>query len=369
MFYLFLGLTITWYLYYIESRKITFKGKLVSLPVLLSLPFFLYFIGPAFQYAVGTDYFSYIWIYETPNRVEQVYWNLNHEYGFYFLVKILQYFDLHSQSLFIAFGFLDTVLFFAILIMLRKYGFKLWIVFLLFFTVTTIYHNQMNGLRQYIAILSTPILFIFIFEKKYFKAILISLFALSFHKSFIIILILVPFVMIIKRLNNLQLFKLWLIVPFLLAVLVPVVANLFIEYLLPVYKNYLNGQEFKFTSILTKVYYLVFVGYFWYVYLTKQFISKVNQNIFKFMIVVFSLTYCLYLTDVTIPMYGRIFQYFFFFYIFPLYYIIEYNIIYRNYRILIVIISMLVVPYMMKVLAFPVREYAYDSILFHKGFF
>lgn len=364
MFYLFIGLTITCFLYYIENRKITFKGKLISLPLLFSLPIFLYFIGPAFQYNVGTDYFSYIWIYETPNRVEDIYLNLHHEYGFYFIIKTLQYFNFHSQSIFIVFGFLDTVLFFTILIMLRKYGFKPWIVFLLFFTVTTTYHNQMNGLRQYIAILSTPILFILIYEKKYFKSILISLFALSFHKSFIIIIILIPFIIIMKRLSNLQLFKLSLIIPFFLIVITPIIGDIFIEYIFPIYKTYLNEQEFKFTSILTKLYYLVFVGYFWYVYLIKQFVSKVNQQVFKFMILIFSMTYCIYLTGITFPMYGRIFQYFFFFYIFPLYYIIEYNIIHRNYRALTILVSMLVIPYIMKILVFPVREYSYNCILF-----
>ncbi len=361
MYYLVVLFICTGFLYFLEKKEISKSNNfLIGLfPIMC-----LYFVLPAFQYNVGSDYTSYIWIYETTNRIE-LYSFLHHEYGFYYLIKVLQYFNLDSQSIFIVFGFLDTVLLFTILMMLKKYRFKLWLVFLLFFTISTIYHNQMNGLRQYIAILSTPILLILIYEKKYLKSILISLFALSFHKSFIMILMLVPILIYIKRFNPLQLFKVSLTIPFVILFIFPIFITVLVEFIFPIYKIYLISSEFNIKSILSKIYYLIFIAYFWYIYLNKKVISSIDRDIFKFMIVILSITYCSYLVDVSTPMYGRFFQYFQFFYIFPIYYIMEYNILHKNHKVSIFIVLMFLIPYLLKILVFPISEYSYQSIFFN----
>jgi hypothetical protein len=324
---------------------------------------FIYLASPALQFNVGTDYFSYIRLYESGNY--RIYFN-NGEYGFYFMNELLTYFNIDSQGVFVAIGAIDTFLIFLILATLKKYKFKLWIIFFLIFVVSGIYHNQMNGLRQFVAILCTPLFFIYMYERKYLKLFLISVLALSFHKTFVTVLLFGAIAFIAKNYSKRVLLLLSALIPFMYLFVMIELIYYAVDLLVPSYKHFftLDIIENNRGLVLVKLYYMPFFIYFWYLYLKTKQNDFVSSELFKFFIVIFSLTYSMYLLQFSVAYAGRIFQYFQFFYIFPLYYIIEYNIKYNNRIILLVGMFALLIPYIAKVLWFPAREYLYSSILF-----
>jgi len=326
---------------------------------------FIYWASPALQFNVGTDYFSYIRLAESGNF--RIYFNKG-EYGYYFVNELLTYFNIGSQGVFVAIGAINTFLIFLILATLKKYKFKLWIIFFLIFVVSGIYHNQMNGLRHYVAVLCTPLFFIYMYEKNYLKLFLISALALSFHKSFVIVLFFGIVVFITKNYSKRALLLLSVLMPFMYLFVMIEIIYYVVDLLVPTYKVYLSWNIMEANKgkglILVKLYYMPFFIYFWYLYFKTKQNDFISSELFKFFIVIFSLTYSIYLLQFSVAYAGRIFQYFQFFYIFPLYYIIEYNIKNNNRLILLIGMFSLLMPYIVKVLWFPVREYLYSSILF-----
>ena len=72
-----------------------------------------------------------------------------------------------------------------------------------------------------------------------------------------------------------------------------------------------------------------------------------------------------YLMDLTVGMYGRVFQLFYIFYIFPLYFIIEYYLRNKKFKIAVAILLYIVFPFILKVTVLAKDEYLYQSILFN----
>jgi hypothetical protein len=360
LFYFCVGVIITIYLYIIENIKTKNSFELLFL---LFPVFYIYTIGPAFQYGVGSDYFHYLRMYTVEVEERLFYAG---EYSFYYIVKFLRYFELGEQSMYIVTSIIQASLFFIILEKLKKYKFKRWLVFLIFFIVTGIYFNQMNTLRQFVAILSAPIFFIYLYEKKYFKVVLISLFALSFHSTFIIIILFGSIFIFLKNFNKKIVFIIFLISPIVLLFIFPLFAQIIFESLFPVYAKYLNTDTSRALRIVVvKVYYIPIIFLFWFIYIKDKMYYSYNSVFFKYIIILFSLTSFFYLLDFSVFMHGRIFQYFYFFYIFPIYYLIEYFYT-KKYFILLQIISLYIsLPFFLKIFVFKLQEYSYDSILFY----
>ena len=83
MFYFCVGVIITIYLYIIENIKTKNSFELLFL---LFPVFYIYTIGPAFQYGVGSDYFHYLRMYTVEVEERLFYAG---EYSFYYIVKFL----------------------------------------------------------------------------------------------------------------------------------------------------------------------------------------------------------------------------------------------------------------------------------------
>lgn len=359
MYYVLILFLITTY-FFINDRYLT-GNKSLRLLIFIP-PFYVYWFILAFQYDLGTDYFSYLDIVENGIRA---YIEKNNEFGFIFIVNIIDSLALPPQSLFVIIGFIQSVLAFILFDKLSKSGFKLWIVFLLFFTVSTIYHNQMNGLRQFVAILSTPLFLMYIFEKKYFKGFIIALLGIIFHNSFLIIFLLLPFFLMLKKLSKKVYFILFLISPAIYLIGFSVLLPTLVEYIFENYAHYLDSTRvFSISSILTKIYYLPLFVLFWYLYLKDSWSNLGNSSIFKFFVLIFSITYCAYLTDVIFDFYGRFFQYFIVFYIFPIYYLFDYFYRKKSVFALSMLFMYIFVPYFFKVVIFPIEEYRFDTIIF-----
>jgi hypothetical protein len=360
MYYLVVLLLIGSYLYIVD--KVYIKSKIEFL-IIYFAPMFIYGMGLALQYEVGTDYSSYVNYYfgDIPMRFYH-----NNEFIFYYLFKFIQYTNLGSQSIFVIVSIINTSLLFILLNKLKGYGFKSWLVFVLFFSVSTAYHNQMNVLRQYLAVMVVPLYFMFLYEKKYFKMLITSLIGVFSHKIFIVALLFTPVVVLFKDKNRKYIFLIFLIAPIVYLFLFKYGFNQIVELFFRSYSFYIDSDflpTVNFEIIVTKLYYIPLIIYFMVLYLRDDY-SKTN-NIFRYFIFIFTLTYCLYLTEFIFYTHGRIFQLFYIFYIFPLYFIINYSWQHKHSYRLIIISLYILTPYILKVTILARGEYLYDSILFN----
>lgn len=360
MYYIAICLLITSY-FYINNKYLLVDSKLRFL--LYIPPAYIYWFVLAFQYNLGADYFSYIDIAENGIRG---YIQRNNEVGFIFIVRLINLLSLPPQSLFAIIGFIHTVLAFVLFDKLLKYKFKIWLIFFIFFVVSTIYHNQLNGLRQFVAILSTPIFLLLVFEKKYFKALIVALLALSFHNSFLLVLLLLPVFLFFKNSSKQTFFVIFLIMPLIYLLAFDLVLDSVVKYIFPNYAHYLQSEnQLSFTKIIPKVYFIPLFVYFWYIYLNDKRSLWSESSIFNFLILVFAITYCAYLTDVTFNFYGRFFQYFIIFYIFPIYYLFYHMKKKKNIFASLMLFMYIFAPYLLKTVLFPVGEYRFETIILY----
>ena len=140
------------------------------------------------RYMVGRDYYGYFnWFKEL--KATGVF-PVDNEVGFIFLNKLIVYLDFHYSFLFIVIAFLQI---FFLVKSIEKFPFlRPWFFF--FFFSCLLFFISMNAMRQTIAF------FIFFYslnnflQKKYLLTFFLFLLALSFHKSIIMLYVLLPFV-------------------------------------------------------------------------------------------------------------------------------------------------------------------------------
>ncbi len=359
--YLFLLFYSVFYLYLVESinSKKRFSWLVAVAPVGV-----LYFSIPALQYGIGTDYFSYINIVElgySPG-IEK-----SGEFFFLYLIKILNHLDVNPQLFFVITAFLQASLIFYLFSILRSSGYLSYVLFFIFFTVTGIYHNQMNGVRQSLAILLVPFVLILFYDRKYVKGVVVLFLGLMFHKSFFIVGAVIPVFLCANKLFRKAGSKLFLFIASPL--IVYFLFKFAFEYLLinvfDQYAHYLDSNiEVGWINIATKVYYTPIFLLFWLYYVRDG--GFLAAKYFNFFITVFSITHALYLTDLVFPFYGRVFQYFVFFYIFPVYFLVFRLAKLKDFFSVFLVFLYCLAPYCFKVI-FSVAEYKFDTILF-KGF-
>ena len=329
-----------------------------------------YFLVAALQYGVGTDYFNYIEIYNTGVDLER--FALANEYVFYYIFIFLQEYNIDHQWIFIFSSLINTSLFYFILVSLKRMNFNILIVFLLFMLVTGIYQNQLNGLRNYAAILSFVLCFCLLVEKKYLAFIIVFIFGFFCHLSFTItipIYILVYLKVSFKK-RLIEVF--WFSIPFYFLIL-PTFIDVIVQYIFPKYVYLLNGEvsEAKsFASLVPKL--VLFPFYLYAVYLYSKDYNKFvghKNDIMHYGMNMFVVTYFMFLILPSFGIFTRVLQYFSFFYIFPLYYFIDkfnlFSFRLSSYRFLLFVLFMIFVifPYVAKVTFFKANEYDYISIL------
>ncbi|WP_368859244.1 EpsG family protein [Xenorhabdus bovienii] len=356
-------------LFFFIIGKIQLKGTLSAI-LLWSFPFFLYFLVSGLQFNVGSDYPSYINIYMNQNYLLEKYF-YSGEFFFYYIYKTLAYFDAPSQFIFVLFSFLQSIFIFSYFYSLKKLDFKIWLFFLIFFTVTNIYNNQLNGLRQYASLTLLPLISYFCFKNQTVKSVIFIIIAITFHSSSIIFLLIFPLKKLYLKLSN-RIFLLFLITA-------PIYywSTYYIPEMLILlggkYSYYINSQYFQgysLTTIYTKIYYIPLILYFFYKYRIN---NKNNINIgygtnkkyFSFCIFIFSITYWAFLPSLSISILSRISSYFIFFYIFPIYYVIIESIYRRKNINTILILLYIILPYIIKVTLLAKGEFLYKSYIFN----
>lgn len=244
---------VTCYLALIERYK---PSLLAMLPA-----FLVYFLVAGLQFDVGTDYFSYVDIFYDNER-NQLYFNRN-EFFFFWLNDALNKMGLPAQSLFLAISFVQASLLFIYLKKIKAYGISLWLLFFVFYVVTNIYNNQLNGLRQFVVVSAIPLLTILLFEKRYLRFLAVLAFVSFFHNTAWFVLFLAAAFLVRKAISS------RLIYLFLVSAIGYLIIGVFIyelvEIILPSYSHYLlsdHADEYSILSFITKLYYLPLIFYF-----------------------------------------------------------------------------------------------------------
>ena len=175
----FFSLSIIFLFFFEENTK--YKLSYSACFFIISIPILFVYLLHAVQYNVGTDYLSYRYFYDDYTSLGQFY--RKGELVFYFVyMKIVEY-KLGSQGI-----FYFTSLFFALCLIIflsaaKKLDLKVWILFFVYFTVTGIYHNQMNGLRIQMAISLFPIIFMMLCRRRYISSIFLLVLSILCHSS------------------------------------------------------------------------------------------------------------------------------------------------------------------------------------------
>ncbi|HIF9091540.1 TPA: EpsG family protein [Photobacterium damselae] len=351
MIYIFLLCYTVLLLFLVENYKSNIYIYIYSL-LLLAL-------ASSIQYGVGTDYFSYKLIYEMDVNLEM--FTNKGELLLPYIINILKYNKLNYQFLFVIVSCLNMLMLALTFKKIKSYNYRVWLFFFMFFCVTGLYHNQMNGLRQYLAIFSFPLIIMFLAEKKYIKSTIFLIYALISHTStyFIIPFFILAIFPIIRK-NKIKIF---FITSILYAFIIPEYLYSFLSYFSIGYLTYLDRSENGMTliPILTKIYYVpVFILFF---FLLNKKLIVIKDKVSDVFLSLFSLTYWMFLSAIHIGILGRVSQLTMFFYIFPIYFVFDYYLNKRKFGYVIFLILYILVPYILKVTFFAKNEYVYKWII------
>lgn len=358
MIYVFVLLFCSSYFYAFKDKDVDYFYKfiIINAPVL-----FLLFIFPAFQLDVGSDYYTYKNIYHYPDYLD--IFERKSEYIFIYLYEIAINLKLGDQFVFIFSSFVNSLSLLFIIFKLKKHGYKEWLVFFIFFTVTGIYNNQMNGLRQYVVIMLLPISVMLFFDFKYIKFTILLFLSRFVHTFAMLELIIIPIYYFNKSFSvRFKIFS-FFIMPIIVIFISGFIDFLVVNYI-PIYAHYLDSDyssALSITSILSKLIYLPLFFLFFYLWDKNEIIIS---DVSSFFVSIFIITYWVILISLKFGFGYRISTMFIFFYIFPIYHLVIYFLSENKISVAFLLILYLFVPYFTKVVLFPVGEFDYNSIIF-----
>ena len=145
MIYLVLFLYIIIYFSIFERIKLkssTFIFTFVPIGVLLIIVLGL-------QNNVGTDYFSYLELAEGTKSISYI--NGRAEYLFIKLILLVRFLNV-PQLIFVFSAFIQVFFLMLITLEVKKLEYRVDCFFFLYFTLSLVFFNQFNGIRQYIAV-------------------------------------------------------------------------------------------------------------------------------------------------------------------------------------------------------------------------
>lgn len=339
----------------LSRYKSTRYAKLLifSIPVILV---WIFIIGG--QYYVGTDYPSYLVLFEGKDlwRMEGV-----GEWFFVSFVKGLNYLGLHGQDLFFIVAAFEVLLllFFGKKLFTTKY---LFIFFFVFIAYSSVFNNQMNGLRQYVATYLFSLATIFLMEKRYMLCLLFLVFARGWHASAILLPIILLFFYWLRNIYNKKFF--YCIVSFSLLFLLVFKEEWLFSFmsLSGFYDQYLTNEYVQELGLMSKI--TKFVNIPIIIYSIYKIDEYELNSFLKKMYSIGLFSYCIYLSCLASTIMNRMGMYFTILACIPLVFLLIH--LYRKKSMLFwFIILYLLLPYALKVTVFATGEYAYESVFFH----
>lgn len=338
----------------LSRYKSTKYSKLIvfSIPVILV---WIFIIGG--QYNVGTDYPNYLVLFEGKDlwRMEE-----SGEWFFVCFVKGLNNLGLHGQDLFFIVAAFEVFL----LLFLGKKLFTTKYLFIFFFILiaySSVFNNQMNGLRQYVATYLFSLAVPFLMEKKFMLCLLFLVLAGGWHASVILLPFILLFFYWLRNIFSKKFF--YCIVLFSLLFLLVFKEEWLFSFmsLSGFYDQYLTNEYVGNIGLSSKITKFVNVPIIIYsIYKSDQYDwDGYSKNMFT--IGIFS--YCIYISCLASTIMNRFGLYFTILACIPVVDLLIY--LYRKKSMLFwFIILYLFFIYALKVTIFATGEYAYKSIFF-----
>ena len=329
----------------------------LALLFLLSPIFLLWLLICGGQFYVGTDYPSYFQIFE---GYDLDLYLRKHEYLFVGIVVLCNKFGIHGQALFYIFYAIDFL--FLFLIIKRIPTRYVFIFILLYITVTNLFNNQLNTLRQATAIYIGTYAVLLAIDNNHFKAFAFIVIASLIHQSALILILVLLFKRILLTVSYRGLSFSILVAIGMSFILQPEVLNFLLPFMPEDYAWYiergtLEGQSFiaKLTKYIFVPIYLLAWNYF-----KKHDLPEQDNILFKFGWIAF----CLRLSLINIPIVSRITDYALILSIFPLYLYLSHIMKDKHTFLFVSIIFLLSIFYCLKVTLLATGEYLYNSIYF-----
>ena len=321
------------------------------MPIIL---FWIFIAGG--QYYVGTDYPSYLQIFNGQG-LEQFY--DYGEYGFWWITKICFENGIKGQALFFVYY---TIGFIFIFLFIRKSKIQyIWIFILLYITYTSLFNNQLNGLRQTISVYIGCVGALCVISKEYVRGLVLFLIAISFHLTSIIFLLffLNKIIVGLTRKQLLVLLGVSLLCSFALS------PNLLDEYvdILPIkYASLIENGEIEKNNPINIISKLLFFPIVLYAMLKMELMNLSNWE--RALFIWGILGFCIRTAFLGLSLVGRMGMGFLLFSIFPMYYLLVYLRKSNDKNPFYIIIAFLILYYFIKVVAFPIGEYDYHNFIF-----
>lgn len=250
------------------------------------LSYFIIIVFSGFRYGIGTDYFSYEYVFFNIHSENQ--YNSGLEYGFYYLSKILP----QSQNGFFTLIFLlsfitNLIFYFAIKEQIKKSPESSRTLIIILFFITGFYFLPFNGVRQGVAIAFVLYSYQFIKSRNLLYFCLSIILACLFHKSAILF---IPFYFLYHLNLPRKLGLLLVLFCFLITKLniLSYISNYALSSLDEKYSRYIQSPP-DFGGSGLGVYLYIFL--FLFIYVTSH-IVKINDNRkkeFSFLFIIFSI--------------------------------------------------------------------------------
>ena len=352
MAYLLLFCSIISYSYFFKPSKQKLKH---FIPFFIPIGILLIMIY-GLQYDVGSDYFSYLRLADGTKDIEFLLGKF--EILFVFLVLFVRKLNC-PQLIFVFTAIIQVIFFMLITYEVKKMGFRLDYYFFLYFTLSLVFFNQFNGIRQYTAVyIIIYALFKLMKGKKYLYTILVLVASLFHVSAWIFFVFLLLDKLLIKEIPK-KFIIVAIIVLFILSLFdLTKYYKIIIQYI-PQYRSYIGSSYMKrlsFQGIITKIPKLMIVLY------CALGLDMEKQDIKKRYLINISYMACsIMVLSFTSSIIWRFYQYFDFFIIFPVMIFANNK---RKIRQIKFISLLLIIMIIIKILVIPRGEYLYNSI-FH----
>lgn len=309
------------------------------------------------QYGIGADYFSYYEIFEECKTT--LYYNKN-EWLFASIVEVGNYLSLPPQFFFVIFYFINFYFFLKILYELDlKYTY---VFVVLYICLSTVFNNQLNGLRQYTAIyIITYAIIAYNRNKSLKQAILWIIMAGGIHGSAFLAL---PLLWINKIKVPRKQFANLLLISVLLSVIGAI--NFLtdgLRYILPPYYLYYLDSEFNRSNNLQQLVgkYIFIPFYFLSTYLIKnKMMTQRDESLYK----IGFYSFCIRIVFLDNFIFNRVGQSFILLSTIPIYMLMKYSVKKKYKYIYWTVLLTFIAFYFMKVIVLAKQEYLYQSIYF-----
>lgn len=334
----------------IYSSKLN-KSILDYCPLIL---FWIFLCGS--QYKVGTDYESYIKIF---NGYNNDFYSQNGEILFSNFIKLCNLVGIKGQALYYI---IYTISFYFLFLIIKRTKIRYSAIFILMYiAISSVFNNQFNIVRQCLAIYIGSYSAILAIEGQKNESLLLTISATLIHTSAITFIVFLIPSKILSCLNKIKMEILLFVGLFLSFILSVSMLDHFIPYLPSTYGWYIKSGDLGESNILTSLTKYIFFPFYLLAIIKypKLELEELDNKLFKWGVIGFTIRICL----LNLPLVNRLSASFLIISLFPLYYYFESLIKSRSLNI-IIFLFFIILFYAIKVLLFPKAEYIYQSIFF-----